>query len=796
MSTIVKTGWLKDKNGERFAPKTLASQTLTSDGVPLENSIEDLKNTLNTHTHNWNSLEDKPFYEGELEEYYPMPEQTISGEALQWGQYYIAGSTPIEIGSTYEVIFNGEPYTVECYQGPIGPSVGDQNLQEYPFFVFDGGYASGIVYNVSEEPITIAIKGYSQEIKKLERKFVEGIAGMDVEGNIFEYNGNTYTSFNGAEIFNDYTNNKAYAPYSHAEGYNTIAIGSGAHAEGGNAEAVGNGAHAEGSSTKARGTSSHAEGSHTIASGNSQHVQGQYNIEDTENKYAHIVGNGNPTIEGKTFSNAHTLDWNGNAWYQGNIKVGGTSYDDASEVALKSDIIQSNWEQNDETTTDYIQNRPFYDTGKYEENVLLENSSTFTFSGTQFFVSPMPVLENDKTYRVVLNDQEFFSQSFIGTNGYIALGSKTFNKTNEWVDGELPFFVFDGAGLGLLSVKPETFSSSITISIYQSTPIINQIERKYIEKHLVGRKSEVKDYSYEDKIYNSKEGAEVFNAPSNIAIGEFSHSEGVGTLALGNYAHAEGTFTEAIGRYSHAEGYATKTIGDGSHAEGSFSEAIKDDSHAEGCRTKASGKASHAEGYYTEANSSFLHVEGMYNLVEDYQKKYLYSSVAGTAELNGDMTVYIYETSPTLDKTNGTLHSGNTREATVKDLKVDDCFSYENTPNTQIENYRYVRELVSTKVDEETGATLHTLYILLTHIEEDTLVAGKYLHIVGNGTKEEKRSNAHTLEVDGTAWYAGDIYVGSTSGKTRDEGSKKLATEDYVNQQSVVIQMVTWEADD
>ena len=51
-------------------------------------------------------------------------------------------------------------------------------------------------------------------------------------------------------------------------------------------------------------------------------------------------------------------------------------------------------------------------------------------------------------------------------------------------------------------------------------------------------------------------------------------------------------------------------------------------------------------------------------------------------------------------------------------------------------------------------------------------------HIVGNGTSETERSNAYTLDWDGNAWFAGDVYVGSTSGKNKDEGSKKLATED------------------
>ena len=60
---------------------------------------------------------------------------------------------------------------------------------------------------------------------------------------------------------------------------------------------------------------------------------------------------------------------------------------------------------------------------------------------------------------------------------------------------------------------------------------------------------------------------------------------------------------------------------------------------------------------------------------------------------------------------------------------------------------------------------------------EDTTSA----HIVGNGGDNYSRSNAHTLDWQGNAWFAGDVYTGSTSGTNKDGGSKKLATEEYVN---------------
>ena len=57
---------------------------------------------------------------------------------------------------------------------------------------------------------------------------------------------------------------------------------------------------------------------------------------------------------------------------------------------------------------------------------------------------------------------------------------------------------------------------------------------------------------------------------------------------------------------------------------------------------------------------------------------------------------------------------------------------------------------------------------------------GNYAHIVGNGTSIDARSNAHTLDWSGNAWFAGDVYVGSTSGTNKDEGSKKLVNSDEV----------------
>lgn len=138
---------------------------------------------------------------------------------------------------------------------------------------------------------------------------------------------------------------------SHAEGSSTEASGQGSHAEGGSTEASEAYSHAEGMRTKATNIASHAQGwyttasaigSHaeghsTLASSSYQHVQGTYNLEDSVQRYAHIVGNGDISVR----SNAHTLDWSGNAWYQGDVFVGGTDQDSGERLAKMSDLAVS-----------------------------------------------------------------------------------------------------------------------------------------------------------------------------------------------------------------------------------------------------------------------------------------------------------------------------------------------------------------------------------------------------------------------------------------------------------------------
>lgn len=127
-----------------------------------------------------------------------------------------------------------------------------------------------------------------------------------------------YTTASGNQSHAEGYRTTASGTASHAEGVSVTASGDGSHAEGGGTTASGVHSHAEGIITTASGEGSHAEGNKTIAASQYQHVQGKFNVEDSNGKFAFIIGNG--IYESKR-SNAFAIDWSG-LIYQKNSATG------------------------------------------------------------------------------------------------------------------------------------------------------------------------------------------------------------------------------------------------------------------------------------------------------------------------------------------------------------------------------------------------------------------------------------------------------------------------------------------
>lgn len=93
-----------------------------------------------------------------------------------------------------------------------------------------------------------------------------------------------------AEVFNDYSANKALQVCAHAEGQGTVASGAFSHAEGQAAVAGGVFSHAEGSNTNASAEASHAEGSSTKATNSYSHAGGRLSLASGRCSFAHGLG--------------------------------------------------------------------------------------------------------------------------------------------------------------------------------------------------------------------------------------------------------------------------------------------------------------------------------------------------------------------------------------------------------------------------------------------------------------------------------------------------------------------------
>ena len=191
-------------------------------------------------------------------------------------------------------------------------AVGDASHAEGYGTIANGSYSH------AEGLSTLASSNYSHA--EGQSSTVYGICGH-AEG----YGTQVNSDYGHAEGYQTYAN----GTYSHAEGWTTTASGQYTHTEGKHTIAASYGAHAEGEDTQANGSWSHAEGQGTIAQSSHQHVQGKWNIADGYTSYAHIVGNGTGT---NARSNMHTLDWSGNAWYSGDLKIGGVDYAHGNSV--------------------------------------------------------------------------------------------------------------------------------------------------------------------------------------------------------------------------------------------------------------------------------------------------------------------------------------------------------------------------------------------------------------------------------------------------------------------------------
>ena len=267
--------------------------------------------------------------------------------------------------------------------------------------------------------------------------------------------------------------------------------------------------------------------------------------------------------------------------------------------------------------------------------------------------------------------------------------------------------------------------------------------------------ADIGDYSVAEG-YNTEASGECSHAEgcATTASGEASHAEGCAEAAFGPYSHAEGSWTIAGGRASHAEGGSTNASGDQSHAEGFNTTASGNESHAEGSATLASGYASHVEGRMTQALGYHSHAEGGAEFEEDY------GNIEKEIEFNNEtitITGPVAYGKQSHAEGSGTFSGGYSSHAEGVETEALGLISHAEGAATIASGE------ISHAEGCQTTASGDCQHVQGKYNIEDT--EGVYAHIVGNGDYNA-RSNAHTLDWDGNAWFAGGVTATSFNGCT------------------------------
>ena len=423
--------------------------------------------------------------------------------------------------------------------------------------------------------------------------------------------------------------------YSHAEGYQTVASGSDSHAEGYETVASGMNSHAEGYNTAAIGENSHAEGGHTIASRKTQHVFGKYNIQEsgnstTEGLYAEIVGNGTE----QSRSNARTLDWSGNEWISGSLKLGssnmsqtvsghGIAIGDGSTATHNSGALAVGGGSRATGYGAIATGGGSLASGDYSSAM----GGSVTASGSCAHAEGSGTTASDANAHA-----EGGSTTASGAQAHAEGGSTTASGLCAHAEG----------GSTTASGSCAHAEGSNTVANHNAQHVFGEYnipddssaesnERgNYVE--IVGNgtynarsNARMLDWNGNEWIAGSlKLGSSDATGSSAIAAGNGSLASGNNSSAIGYSAtasgvnaHAEGGTTTASNVNAHAEGGGTTASGPQAHAEGGSTTASGINAHAEGGDTVASGFNAHAEGTGTVANHMSQHVFGEFNVPDN-----------------------------------------------------------------------------------------------------------------------------------------------------------------------------------
>ncbi len=298
----------------------------------------------------------------------------------------------------------------------------------------------------------------------------------------------------------------------------------------------------------------------------------------------------------------------------------------------------------------------------------------------------------------------------------------------------------------------------------------------------------------ENKVSGTSSHAE---GRSNEVSGNYAHSEGGENKVSGEYSHGEGYQNEVNGAHAHVEGQEVKVYADYAHGEGQSNTISSEgkSSHVEGSNNTVEGVNAHAEGEYVVVKGAHAHGEGHVNTVtgmsshvegsnneivsnsshaeNSYNK--VYADECHAEGRNNNIYVRCGHVEGALNVVRGSTPSNVAPNANHVEGKANETGinSYvchvEGFKNLVDGQYVHVEGMQNTVASGVANAHVegkgHNAYVDEVHIQgkfslNDT--EKKYLHITGNGKSDTKRSNAHTVDWDGNAWYSRNVTIVGT----------------------------------
>ena len=150
------------------------------------------------------------------------------------------------------------------------------------------------------------------------------------------------------------------------------------------------------------------------------------------------------------------------------------------EFAKRSEGVQPDWNQNDDTQPDYVKNRPFYMLDHVETVLMEEITVSFSKSSGLYGAEFPSTFEATvgETYKVYW-DGSVYECVCVDFNGILTIGNLSIMGTGS--DTGEPFFMNIHNGEGILIGTSDT-SYAHTFSISGFISVIKKIDRKYLPK--------------------------------------------------------------------------------------------------------------------------------------------------------------------------------------------------------------------------------------------------------------------------------------------------------------------------